>query len=519
MILRYDTETMALLLGLDIGTTSMKCVLYDADSGQVVRAASRPTPVDHPRPGWSEHDPLALWHAAAGCIREAAQAAGPNLNAVAGLAVSSMAEAGALVDAQGRPLSPIIAWYDRRSEPQAAWVEQQIGVEPLYRITGQRASPSFGVTKLLWLRGERPDLFSRGVMWQPVPAYLMARLCGQPAVDYTIAARTLLFDQRSLTWSAALCETFGLDLSLLPPVYPGGTPTGSLSAAATAATGLPPGIPCVLGGHDHLCASLAAGAHQNGAIVDSTGSASALLLLLPRFLPDAALAERSYACYAYVLPGLFALKGGLKAAGSALEWLAQQLSGDQKIDYAQLEAAAAPGAGRRAGPLWLPHLIGSGAPEGDRFSSAAMVGVQFEHDRGDLFRGMLESMAFWLRRNLDEMRALTGAETQQIRLIGGVTRLRLLSQLKADALNQPVFVPLVPESAAVGAALLAGIGAGVFANPAEAVTSLRYGCEQIDPIPGRAAWYESMYQTIYRPLYDALRPINRSFTAMRGPDS
>ena len=510
---------MAYLLGLDIGTTSMKCALYNADSGRVVRTASRPTPVNHPQPGWSEHDPLELWNAAANCIREAAQAAGPDLNGIAGLAISSMAEAGVLVDAQGQPLAPVIAWYDRRSEPQAAWVEQQTGVEPLYRITGQRASPSFGVTKLLWLRDERPDLFSRGVMWQPVPAYLMARLCGQPAVDYTIAARTLLFDQHSLNWSAVLCETFGLDPSLLPPVYPGGTPIGRLSAAAAAATGLPPGTSCVLGGQDHLCASLAAGGHQSGTIVDSTGSASALLLLLPRFLPDPALAWRSYACYAYVLPGLFALKGALKAAGSAIEWLARQLSNGHDIDYAKLEAAAAQGAGKRAGPLWLPHLIGSGSPEGDRFSSAAMVGVQFEHDRGDLFRGMLESIAFWLRRNLDDMRALTGAEISQVRLIGGVTRLRLLSQLKADVLNQPVIVPLVPESAAVGAALLAGIGAGVFSSPADAVASLRYGCEQIDPIPGHVDWYETMYQTIYRPLYDALQPINRAFTAMRRQDS
>ncbi len=169
---------MALLLGLDIGTTSLKAVCYDADLGQVARAAVRPTPVGHPRSGWSEHDPQALWEGIVACIREAAGGL-----AVAGLAISSMAEAGLLLDAAGRPLSPIIAWYDRRSEPQAAWIEQKIAVEDLYRITGQRVSPSFGVTKLLWIRENVPGEYARGARWLPIPSYVLWRLTGKPAVD------------------------------------------------------------------------------------------------------------------------------------------------------------------------------------------------------------------------------------------------------------------------------------------------------------------------------------------------
>jgi len=514
---------MALLLGLDIGTTSIKSALYDTEHGQVIRAAARPTPVDHPREGWSEHDPQALWEAACECIRESVEvpAGGPAGKSsarppVAGLAISSMAEAGLLVDARGRALSPIIAWYDRRSEPQAAWIETKVAAADLYRITGQRASPSFGATKLLWLREHLPEAYQAAAKWLPVPAYLMQRLTGRSAVDYTIAARTLLFDQRSLDWSAELLGAFEIPARLLPPVHPGGTPVGQLTPQAAQETGLREKTLCALGGHDHLCAALAAGAHTPGSVTDSTGSANALLLLLPRFLPDPALGERGFASYSYVLKDTYTLKGGLKAAGSAIEWLARLTSPEEGLDYAALEAEAERGIGKQAGPLWLPHLIGSGTPQGDRFSRAAMVGVQAEHKRADLFRGLLESLAMWTRHNLEEMRRLTGMDISTFALTGGVTRLRLLSQLKADVLNRAVLVPQVAESAAVGAALLAGLGGGVFRHPAQAIASLRHDRAQIDPHPARAAWYDALYQQAYLPLYSLLKPVNQVLQKMDG---
>ena len=396
------SASMSHFLGLDIGTTALKSVLYDSDTGQVIRIASRPTPVYHPQNGWSEHDPEALWDTFKACIREAAAG-----QAVAGLAISSMAETGVLVDAEGKVLSPAIAWYDRRSELQAARIEQQIPLEELYQITGQRVSPSFGLTKILWLRENLPRIFQRGATWLPIPSFLLWRLTGLKAVDYTIASRTLAFDQRTLTWSESILNGFDLPNSLFPPVFPGGTPIGKISLQAAQETGLPQNVICSLGGHDHLCASLAAGGQSTGAVTDSTGTASALLMLMPTFIPDPALAKRSFASYAYILKDLFVLKGGLKAAGSAIEWLARELApttGDPP--YSTLEMEAWQGVGRRAGPLWLPHLIGSGTPEGDRFSRAALVGVQLEHNRGDLFRGMLESIGFWTRHNLEEMQGL-----------------------------------------------------------------------------------------------------------------
>lgn len=494
---------MALLLGCDIGTTSLKAVLYDTELGKVISTATRPTPVTHPVEGWSEHDPELLWQAACDCIREAAQG-----QPVAGLAMSSMAETGVLVDSKGQPLAPMIAWYDRRSEPQAAAVEARVSVADLYAITGQRASPSFGITKILWTKETQPHVYAQARWWMPVATFLLYRLTGQIGMDFTIAARTLLFDQNQLNWSSTLLDRFEVDARLLPQPAWAGTPLGRLTTQAADATGLTTHTLAVLGGHDHLCAALAARGHHAGAVIDSTGSANALLMLLPEFRSDPGLAERSFSSYAYVLPGLFVLKGGLKASGSAIEWLARRLSGGGEPDYRALEAAAWAGVGRQAGPIWLPHWIGSGTPEGDRFSRAALVGAQFEHQSHDLFRGLLESLAFWTRQNLEEMQSITSRPLESMSLIGGVTRIRLLSQLKADVMNRAVRIPGVPEAAATGAALLAGLGCGIFDSPAQAVDSLRYESEIVAPDPDRADWYDGLYRQAYLPLYRALTPIH-----------
>jgi len=493
---------MANLLGLDIGTTTIKAAVYDPSLGRVNRVAVRPTPVYHPQEDRSEHDPEALWQTALSCIKEAASG-----QPIAGMSISSMAEAGVLLDKRAKPVSPVIAWYDRRSEPQASQIERCVSLERLYQITGQRVSPSFGATKLLWLRENLPNIFQQGSHWLPLPAYVLYRLTGQMAVDYTIAARTLLFDQSGLNWSKDVLEALRLPESLLPPPKLSGTPLGIITSGAAKTAGLPAGTVCGLGGHDHLCAALAAGAHRSGALTDSTGSANALMLLLPQFLSQPVLARQGYACYAYLLENLYVLKGGMKAAGSALEWLAR-LSSDDRPDYIALESSAAAGIARRAGPLWLPHLIGSGTPQGDRLSRAALVGVQFEHTQGDLFRGMLESLACWLRHNVEAMQLHTGLDIDHIILTGGTTRLKLLSQLKADVLNRPVETPDIPEAAATGAALLAGLAAGVFNSVEDALSSLRYDRLQIDPNPRHVEWYNQLYNTVYEPLYRALQPSN-----------
>ncbi len=509
---------MTVLLGIDIGTTTTKALAYQPESGKVLCVALRPTPVTRPQPEHSEHDPEALWQTVVECLREVmVRCAG---QPVGGLAISSFAEAGLPVDENGEPLHPIIAWYDQRTWPQAAWWERHLSVEALHAITGQRSQPSFGVNKWLWILENFPDAAARLAIWLSVPDYILWKLTGTYATDFTIASRTMLFDQQAQAWSPDLLALAELSADQLPPPFPSGTCIGEVTGPASQHTGVPAGTPCVLGGHDHLCAAVAAGAYQPGRVIDSGGTAEAVLMVIPAFRSNPGIVSRGYACYSHVVPGQYVLKAGLKAAGGAVEWLVRQLAGpdvpQDALPYADLMAMAGQGIGQRAGPLWLPHLIGSGTPENDWRSLAALVGVRAEHDRGDLLRGLLESLAFWLRHNLEEMNGLTSQPPEQVILLGGTTRLHLLAQIKADILNRPMTMLEVPEAAATGAALLAGLGAKVFGTPSEAVESLRHAHTILPPIPGRAAWYERLYYEAYRPLYAALRDINYALADLSG---
>ena len=514
---------MTLLLGLDIGTTTIKAAAYDPELGRVVQLAARPTPTLHPAPGLSEHDPEALWETVCACLRDVCkeippgERGGETPSPIAGLAIASLAEAGVALDAAGRPLAPVIAWYDRRSEPQAAWLDRQIPETELHAITGQRVGASFGVCKWLWIREHWPDVAERTATWLPVPNFILWRLTGQRSIDLSQASRMLALDQGRLDWSDTILQMVGLRRDQLPPPQPGGAIIGAVLAAAAGETGVPIGTPCALGGHDHLCAAFAAGAYRPGVVADSSGTAQAVLTVVPGFASTPQMAAAGYACYAHVVPGQYILKAGLKAAGGAVEWLARQLAGPDApagiLPYDALLAQAARGVGRRAGPIWLPHLMDSGTPEGDRHSLAALVGVKLEHDAGDIFRGLLESLAFWLRHNLEDVPSLPiWQPVAEVVLLGGTTRLALLSQLKADILGRPVIVSELPEAAAIGAALLGGLGAGIFRTPAEAVGSLRYGRTVIEPDSMRVAWYDRLYREAYLPLYGALREVNHRLT-------
>ena len=273
-----------------------------------------------------------------------------------------------------------------------------------------------------------------------------------------------------------------------------------------------------MGGHDHLVAALAAGAYQPGTIIDSSGTAEAVLMVLDTFHTGLRISKRGYAAYAHVIKNEYVLQAGLKAAGGGIEWLARQLAGPgadpDDLPYDLLALEAQRGVGHRAGPIWLPHLNGSGPPESDRYSRAALIGVQIEHERGDLFRAFLESLACWLRHNIEEMETLTGQKVEQVIHLGGTSRIRLLIKLKANLLKMPVSVPTVPEASATGAALLAGLGIGVFSTQAEAVSSLRYENILVEPDTSLAGWYDRIYKQLYLPLYPALSDLNTAMTEL-----
>ena len=490
------------LLGLDVGTSNIKAVAFDAAAGQVVALAAAPTPVSHPRPEWTEFDPAGLWQSTCRCLQQAL-AALPADYRVAAIAVASMGEAGVPLDGTGRPLYPMIAWHDPRSEPQAEELRRRIGAETIHRITGQKARHIFSATKLLWLREHHPDVIRRMALWLCVEDYIIWQLSGAATTDYTVASRTMLFDQERAAWSPQLLDVCGITAQVLPQPLPSGTTVGTVTASAARLTGLSEGTAVATGGHDHLCGALAVGAVERGRFLDSAGTAEAMLAPVERFYGGGAVFASGLSCYRHVLPGRFMLQGGLNTAGGALEWLTT-VTGGGPDGYAGLFAAAERSGPGARGVFCLPHFGGCASPVVDAESRGAFVGLTLAHGRGDMMRALVEGLAYHLRENMDHIAGIAPLAEGHILAIGGGNREPLMLQTKADVCNRPVHYATVPEAVAVGAALLAGLAIGMFGSAAEAAAAVRCDFQRYQPDPERARLYDAWYRETFLGLYPML---------------
>lgn len=507
---------MSLLVGVDVGTTNTKAVLYDPARGKVLATASRPTITHHPRLGWSEFDPAEVWRGVAEAVREIAAACAPG--AVAAIAVASMGEAGVPVGARGDYLYPIIAWYDPRTEPFARWWAGNFDQRRLYEITGLAPRHIYGLNKLLWLRRRRPAVYRALRHWLSMEDFVLWKLTGRFATDYSIASRTMAFDQRKCHWSAEVLATADVPVDIWPEALPSGTVVGPLTPAAAAETGLGVATQAVTGGHDHLCAALAAGLLAPGTVLDSTGTAQAVLAVTGDYQPSDRLRTAGLSLYHYVARGRYVVQAGLSAAGGSLAWLASLLGGAEgeggaeRYETLLAEAAAVPPGSR--GLLWLPHLLGSGSPENDPDSRGALLVRTTSHTRGDLVRSLLEALCYSLRQNVDLLQEATRQDVKELIAVGGATKSPLWLQLKADIVERPVRVPLVSEATALGAALLAGLGAGVFADENAAVASLAVPATTYLPDAAHATLYAALYRELYLPLYPLLQQLSHKLAAL-----
>lgn len=493
---------MDILLGVDLGTTNIKCVAYSV-SGEAVAQASRPTPTVQQGMRRAYHDPDALWREMAAAISEVASAL-PTAAQVAGLAIASIGEAGAPLDAHGQPLYPIIAWNDERTAPQSAWWRQTMGEEAIYRHTGLPLGHTFTVNKLMWLRDNEPAIYAQLGRWLCVSDYMAYRLTGEQCMGYSLASRTMALDLARRRWSREMLAHAGVDVALLPELLPEGSLVGRIQAEAARATRLLAGTPVFVGGHDHVCGALAMGACCPGVVLDSTGTTEAELTTLDSVAERLKHPDLSFCLGAHAAQGRYYATGSILGAGSMLRWVAGLLwptlpDGSDALQ-ALTQAASESAAGAR-GLYLLPHLAGAGSPDRDSTARGVWVGLSLEHSRADLARAAIEGLAFELRLVWETLERFTGQPIERVNTVGGGARNRLWTQIKADATGRSLYVPTQTEAVTLGAAILAGIGAGLYADENDAQQHLHF--EQITPDPQRAAEYERFY----RILMDQVRPL------------
>ena len=500
---------MDYVIGCDVGTQSVKAVLLALD-GQARGEASAAYPLAYPRPGWAEQSPadwLAGLYRAVRALRDATGFAPAQVRA---LGLATQVDGVVAVGADGRPLREAIIWMDRRATAQCEAVAAAAGPARLLQISGLNLDPSHVAPKIRWLAEHEPAVAGRAARYLLPGSYLALALTGELAVDYSNASSTLLMDVRARRWSPELCTLFQVPSEQLAPILPASAPLGRLRAAPAEALGLNERTLVVVGSGDEHAACLGAGVTKPGLVCDIAGTAEPVCAASPEALFDPTGLVETH-CHAD--PDAWLIENPGFVSGANYRWFRDEFAAPEVAlgaargvsAYALLDAAAEsvpPGA---EGLILLPCLMGAMTPTWNASARGAFVGFTLAHGRAHFARAVLEASAYAVRDITDQMRRI-GVEAQVIRAVGGGARGRLWRQIKADVTGLPVALLHTVETTALGAGMLALVGAGAFASLAEAATAAVRVIETLEPRPELRDMYEERYQR-YRAAYFALAPV------------
>ena len=484
---------MTLLAGLDVGTSSVKGLLVDADDGAVVARAEVEHPLSTPHPGWAEQDPEHWWAGA-----QAVLAALADHGTLAGIGLTGQMHGLVTLDAAGRVLRPAMLWNDGRTGAECAEIEARIGLPRLIALTGNRALTGFTAPKLRWLARHEPDVHARIDRIMLPKDYVRLRLCGEHATDVADASGTLLFDVAQRRWSEPVMEALQVDPAWLPRALESPAVSGVTAG----------GVPVAAGAGDQAAGALGVGVDRPGRAGGRAGLVSIVLGTsgVVFAASDGYVADPQARVHAFchAVPGAWHSMGVMLSAAGSLRWLRDAVA--PGAGYGELVAEAerwAPGA---EGLTFLPYLAGERTPHADPGARGAFTGLSLRHDRGALVRAVLEGVAFGLRDGLDLVAQATSPRPVLGRVSGGGARSRLWLQILASVLELPLQRVAVDEGASFGAALLGGVAAGAFADVHAAVAACVTPGEIIEPVAGWIEPYRAARERFVA-LYPALRDV------------
>lgn len=458
-----------LVIGLDLGTQSLKAVVCDASlavRGQFAVAYA----TEHPAPDRAEQDPRSWEQALAPAIARALAAAGAGAEDIAALAIAGQLDGCIAVDAAGAPLHPALIWLDRRATAEAARVDAR----RMFEIAGQVADASHMAPKICWLR-EHGVVAAR--FHQPV-SYLVERLTGAAVLDPALASSTMLMDLATSTWSADLLGAFAINAEELPAIRPTCSIAGALTAEGARLTGLRAGTLVAVGTGDDFANPLGAGVVTPGSIVCAIGTAEVVGAVSATAVLDRIAAEPMVETHRYPT-GAFFIENPGWMAGGAVRWTVRMLGLPDDAALDALAATAPPGAG---GITFLPALAGAMTPVWRPHARAALHGLAAGHDRSHVARAVLEGLAFASRDVVERLVAM-GLPASDVLLLGGGARSRVWSQVRADTLGLPHRVAANSDTCPVGAAMIAAVAAGLVPDLVHAAALAPVASEVFTPGP------------------------------------
>jgi xylulokinase len=500
-------RAVELLIGVDLGTSAIKTIVVDPD-GRLLAVAAQEIDVESPHPGWAEQSPDGWLAGLANTVRQAVRTAAVSPGAIAAIGLSGQMHGTVCLNQQGQVLRPAVIWADQRSSRQVRQVYRKVDGERLRTWTGNPLDAGFMLATWLWLRENEPELAQEtGHLLLPKD-FLRYRLTGELGSEPSDASSTSLFDTAQRTWSQEILQALGVNPGLLPPLGDSAQIAGGLTAEMAAVTGLRAATPVVYGASDQACQALGNGVLDPGVVSCTIGTGGQIFApaVTPAYDPQLRLH-----CFCHALPGRWHLMAAILAAGLSLRWLRDRIL--QGLTYDQLAGMAAQVPAGAEGLYFLPHLAGERTPHMDPQARASFVGLTLRHDRRYLARAIMEGVVFALRQGLELMENL-GVPVERIIASGGAVRHPLWLQLQADIFNRPIYRSQTDEAAALGAALLAGIGVGIYRDVHDACQrTVRWSEQVTKPQPKQANRYRDAYQT-YVQLYPALAAVRE-----RSPES
>jgi xylulokinase len=414
------------------------------------------------------------------------------------------------LDRQARPLRSALIWADTRAVAEAGRLIERSGMEAVYRVTGHRASESYSAAKIMWLRTHQPEIFAAAHKFVQPKDFIVARLAGVFASDYSDASGTNLFDLRARDWSPELLAAAGIKRALLPDLHPSTTVVGEVLPAPAEETGLAAGTPVVIGGGDGSCAAAGAGVVREGSAYTYMGASAWIAAASPAPLVDPTL--RTFT-FAHLAPGMYMPCGTMQAAGASYQWLRDtfclpEVEAAARLPtspYALMDGLAEQSPPGANGLVFFPYLLGERSPRWNADARGVYFGLSASHTRADVVRATLEGVTLNLKVILEAFRA-QGGQFDAMRVIGGGANGRVWRQIMADVFGLPVRRPaLLTEATSLGAALAGGIGVGLYPgwSMAEALTPT---VDEVEPNREAAPVYERLY-AFFNKAYEAFLPL------------
>jgi len=478
---------------LDLGTTGCRTFIFDL-AGTIIASDYQEWKSFFPKPSYVEQDANLWWDSLKKTIEAAIKKSGIDKTEIVSLSITNQRETIVPVDKFGNPLHNALVWQDRRTVDQVEFIREKIGLEKIYQTTGLTIDPYFSATKILWFKDNKPEIYNKTHKFLLVSDFILHKLTGQFCTDFSNASRTMLFDITNLRYSDKIASELEIDLDKMPEAVESGVDIGEIVSDETS---FDKKTLVITGAGDQQSAALGVGVNSQGEIKCTTGTGSFILAYLsePKFDP-----EKRVLCSCHAIPGSWVQEASIFTSGSVLRWFRDQIGqaecmnaeeGQDPYDLITTEAEISPiGAN---GLLIIPHFVGAGAPHWNPYAKGIIFGLSLGHERRDLYRAVLEGVAYEIRKNIEVFKDL-GIEPNELKLTGGGSRSDFWNQIIADVLGITCVRNLNEEATSLGAAILAASGAGVFPDISKAAENLCKVDKKWLSNAARHEFYDKMYK-------------------------